>query len=69
MFITFCLIVKRYSSSNDISFLNIKPWLLVHDNLIGDLSVSLLLPSNDQTVSEFGTSIFLSDVTKPLSIR
>ena len=37
--------------------------------MIGDLLVSLLLPLIDQIVSEFGTFIFLSDVTKPLSIR
>ena len=61
--------VKRYWSSNDIIFSNFRPCSLDHDSFIGDPSVSLLLPSIDQIVSELGTSTFLSEVTKPLSIR
>ena len=38
--------------------------------MIGDLFVSLLLlPSTDQIDLESGISIFLSEVTKPLSIK
>ena len=45
------------------------PCLLAHDNIIGDLLVNLSLPTTDQIESESGISIFLSYVTKPLSIK
>jgi len=61
--------VNRNLSSREISFSNVKPWLLVHDNLMGDWSVSLLFPDTDHIVSAVGISIFLSVVIKPLSIK
>ena len=36
---------------------------------MGELSVRFLFPFNDQIVSELGTSMFLSEVTNPLSIK
>ena len=56
-------------SSKDISFSNLIPWLFVQTSFIGDWSVNLLLPIDDQTVSEFGISMFLSFVTNPLSTK
>ena len=61
--------MNKNLSSNEISFSNVKPCLFVQDNLIGDLSVNLLFSFKDQTVSASGISIFLSEVTKPLSIK
>ena len=63
------MIVKRYWLSIEISFSKVIPWLFFQVNLIGDWSDNLLLPFIDQIVSEFGTSIFLSDVIKPLSTK
>ena len=67
--ITLWLIVNKYLSSNDISFSNLIPWSFVQNNLIGDSLVSLLFSTIDQIESELGISIFLSEVTKPLSIK
>ena len=53
----------------DISFSNVIPCLLAQVSFTGDCSVNLLLPSTDQIDSELGISIFLSEVTKPLSIK
>ena len=63
------MIVNKYLSSKEISFSKIIPCLLAQDSFIGDWVVNLLLPTIDQIESEFGMSIFLSEVTKPLSIK
>ena len=43
--------------------------MLIHDNFIGELLVSLLFPDIDQMEFEFGISMFLSVVINPLSIK
>ena len=55
--------------SNEISFTNVIPWSFDHDSFIGFFSVNLLFPISDHKESEFGISIFLSEVTNPLSIK
>ena len=67
--ITFCLIVNKNWLSREISFKNVIPCLFDHDSFIGVCSVNLLFPSIDHTESELGISIFLSEVTNPLSIK
>ena len=61
--------MNKNFSSKKISFSYVIPWLFVQDNFIGVWSVNLVFPTIDQTVSELGISIFLSEVTKPLSIK
>ena len=61
--------VNRNLLSSEISFSNVIPWLFVHESFIGVCSVNLLLPLRVQTEFELGISIFLSEVTKPLSIK
>ena len=61
--------MNKNLASKDIFFSKVRPWLLVHDNLIGDWSVNFLFPDIDQIVSAVGISIFLSVVIKPLSIK
>ena len=60
---------NRYLSSKEISFSKVIPWSFDQDNLIGELSVNFLFPLIDQIVSDVGISIFLSEVTNPLSIK
>ena len=50
-------------------FSNVIPWELLHVNLTGLLLVNFLLPETSQIVEPSGASIFLFDVTKPLSIK
>jgi hypothetical protein len=59
----------RDSGEKEISFSKVIPWSLVQDNLIGEFSVNFLFPFIDQIVSDVGISIFLSEVTNPLSIK
>ena len=61
--------MNKYLLSKEISFSNVIPWLFFQVNVIGDFSVNLLFPVKDQTASELGISIFLSEVTKPLSTK
>ena len=63
------MIENKYLSSKEISFSKVIPWSLVQDNLIGEFSVNFLFPIIDQMVSDVGISIFLSEVTNPLSIK
>ena len=60
---------NKYLSSKEISFSKVIPWSLVQVNLIGEFSVNFLFPLIDQIVSDVGISIFLSEVTNPLSIK
>ena len=59
----------KISLENEERIIFLSPRNVEDGYFIEDRSVSLLFPFNNQTVSAFGISIFLSEVTKPLSIK